>query len=54
MALMSTGISSAIPKPRAIIVPKISIIWTIQDCYIALLKLRSSPFACFDRALTLY
>jgi len=47
MALMSTNISNAIPKPRAIIVPEISIIWTIQRLLYRALEAQVKPLCVF-------
>jgi hypothetical protein len=35
-------------------VPEINMSWTIQRCYIAVVKLRSSPAMCFDAVVSLY
>ena len=54
IALTSTNKNSVTPRVKAVTVPEINMSWTIQRCYIAVVKLRSSPAMCFDGALSLY
>ena len=54
IVLMSTNKNSVTPRVKAVIVPEINMSWTIQRCYIAVVKLRSSPAMCFDAVVSLY
>jgi hypothetical protein len=51
---MSTNKNSVTPRVKAVTVPEINMSWTIQRCYIAVVKLRSSPAMCFDAVVSLY
>jgi hypothetical protein len=50
----STNKSNVTPRVKAVTVPEINMSWTIQRCYIAVVKLRSSPAMCFDAVVSLY
>ena len=54
IVLTSTNKSNVTPRVKAVTVPEINISWTIQRCYIAVVKRRSRPTTCFDGALSLY
>jgi len=43
IALTSTNKNSVTPRVKAVTVPEINMSWTIQRCYIAVVKLRSRP-----------
>jgi hypothetical protein len=43
IVLRSTNTSSVTPKVKAVTVPEINMSWTIQRCYIAVVKRRSRP-----------
>jgi len=44
---MSTNKNSVTPRVKAVTVPEINISWTIQRCYIAVVKRRSRPHDVF-------
>ena len=54
IVLTSTNKSNVTPRVKAVTVPEINMSWTIQRCYIAVVKLRSSPAMCFDAVVSLY
>ena len=43
IVLTSTNKSNVTPRVKAVTVPEINMSWTIQRCYIAVVKLRSRP-----------
>ena len=43
IALTSTNKNSVTPRVKAVTVPEINMSWTIQRCYIAVVKRRSRP-----------